>query len=415
MSNIDLQALIPNNVNLGDNRQLQRALEHWQPAFLNWWDEMGPSDFNARQVYLRTAVGVDASGWASYGYTPMPDYRWGIFLADKEEGRKIGFGDFMGKDVWQDVPGEYRSTSGIATMRDGRLLLWDTGNWRINVYGTGGEALTQWLTPSGSSGSSVATFSRALLVDTSGLVITRRMIIIPRDFRNRPTVWLRYRADGTPVDTLRAPAAPREVPTLVASAGNAMASTELPFAPKRLVALSPLGYFVAGYPDRYAFEIHEPGKPVVSVRRDVRAEPVSRTEQAEARRQVEESLRRTDPAWSWNGPDIPDVKPLYSDIQVGLDGRIWIAIAPEVTPRVGSTSSSSGVGNPGVRRPPAQANREPPRPALYDVFEPDGRYLGRVQVPAGVSSVVRRGNQVWAVAFDADDVPRIKRYRIAWR
>ena len=110
MSTIDLQALIPNNVGLGENRQLQRALEHWQPAFLNWWDEMGPSDFKAKDVYLRTAVGVDASGWASYGYTPMPDYRWGIFMADKEEGRKIGFGDHMGQDVWQDVPGEYRST-----------------------------------------------------------------------------------------------------------------------------------------------------------------------------------------------------------------------------------------------------------------------------------------------------------------
>jgi benzoyl-CoA 2,3-dioxygenase component B len=70
---------------------------------------MGPSDFKANDVYLRTAVGVDAQGWASYGYTPMPEYRWGIFLADKEEGRKIGFGDFMGQDVWQEVPGEFRS------------------------------------------------------------------------------------------------------------------------------------------------------------------------------------------------------------------------------------------------------------------------------------------------------------------
>ena len=109
MTTIDLQAKIPNNVNLGDNRQLQRALEHWQPAFLNWWDEMGPSDFKAREVYLRTAVGVDAQGWAQYGYTPMPDYRWGIFLADRDPARKIGFGDHMGEDVWQEVPGEYRS------------------------------------------------------------------------------------------------------------------------------------------------------------------------------------------------------------------------------------------------------------------------------------------------------------------
>ncbi len=109
MSSIDLQALIPNNVGLGENRQLQRALEHWQPAFLNWWDEMGPSDFKAKDVYLRTAVGVDASGWASYGYTPMPDYRWGIFMADQEQCRKIGFGDHKGEDVWQEVPGEYRS------------------------------------------------------------------------------------------------------------------------------------------------------------------------------------------------------------------------------------------------------------------------------------------------------------------
>ena len=97
MSTIDLQAKIPNNVALGDNRQLQRALEHWQPAFLRWWDEMGPSDFKAKDVYLRTAVGVDAQGWAQYGYTPMPDYRWGIFLADQQKDRKIGVGGFMGQ------------------------------------------------------------------------------------------------------------------------------------------------------------------------------------------------------------------------------------------------------------------------------------------------------------------------------
>ena len=106
---IDYSQRIPNNVNLATDRSLQRALEHWQPHFLDWWKGMGPSDFQGNDVYLRTAVGVDAKGWASYGVVKMPDYRWGIFLADQDKERKIGFGDHIGEPVWQQVPGELRS------------------------------------------------------------------------------------------------------------------------------------------------------------------------------------------------------------------------------------------------------------------------------------------------------------------
>ena len=107
---IDYQELIPNNVNLSDDRQLQRALEKWQPHFIDWWKELGPEGFMAKEVYLRTATSVDAKGWATYGHVKMPDYRWGIFLADPVEDRRIGFGDEYGKPVWQQVPGEHRST-----------------------------------------------------------------------------------------------------------------------------------------------------------------------------------------------------------------------------------------------------------------------------------------------------------------
>ncbi len=109
MSSIDYSERIPNNVDLASNRTLQRALEQWQPAFLNWWRDMGPTDFQAADVYLRTAVSVDPKGWANYGHVKMPDYRWGIFLADAEPDRRVGFGDDMGKPAWQQVPGEYRS------------------------------------------------------------------------------------------------------------------------------------------------------------------------------------------------------------------------------------------------------------------------------------------------------------------
>src|SRR5207237_1409961 len=110
MSSINYAEKIPNNVDLQNDRTLQRALEHWQPHFLQWWREMGPTDFESADVYLRTAISVDAQGWAHYGTLKMPDYRWGIFLADAAPERKIGFGDQMGRPVWQQVAGAYRCT-----------------------------------------------------------------------------------------------------------------------------------------------------------------------------------------------------------------------------------------------------------------------------------------------------------------
>jgi benzoyl-CoA 2,3-epoxidase subunit B len=110
MAGIDYLERIPNNVDLGSNRRLQRALEDWQPKFLEWWKDMGPDGFQARDVYLRTAISVDAKGWAQFGYVRMPEYRWGIFLAEPEPGRTIAFGDHKGDPAWQEVPGEYRGT-----------------------------------------------------------------------------------------------------------------------------------------------------------------------------------------------------------------------------------------------------------------------------------------------------------------
>jgi benzoyl-CoA 2,3-dioxygenase component B len=99
---------IPNNVDLGDDRKLLRALEKWQPNFINWWMEMGPAGFQQDDIWLRTAVSVDKSGWANYSYVRMPEYRWGIFLTPREGERRIGFGDNAEVDAWNEVPGELR-------------------------------------------------------------------------------------------------------------------------------------------------------------------------------------------------------------------------------------------------------------------------------------------------------------------
>ena len=88
MSKLNYQEKIPNNVNLSEDLSLQRALENWQPKFQNWWKEMGPDGFQNSEIYLRTATSVDSAGWASYGKIKMPDYRWGIFLAEENKNKK---------------------------------------------------------------------------------------------------------------------------------------------------------------------------------------------------------------------------------------------------------------------------------------------------------------------------------------
>ncbi|MEM9072896.1 MAG: benzoyl-CoA 2,3-epoxidase subunit BoxB [Myxococcota bacterium] len=99
---------IPNNVDLGDDRKLLRALEKWQPNFKQWWLDMGPDGFQEDNIWLRTAISVEASGWAHYEYVRMPDYRWGIFLTPRAAKRNVGFGDNANYQAWEEVPGEMR-------------------------------------------------------------------------------------------------------------------------------------------------------------------------------------------------------------------------------------------------------------------------------------------------------------------
>ena len=106
MSGINYSEKIPNNVNLSGDRTLQRALEHWQPNYLQWWQDMGPEGSHDLDVYLRTAVSVDPSGWAHIDYVKMPDYRWGIFLASAR---------FTSVSTWVKPHGKTRPASIVPT------------------------------------------------------------------------------------------------------------------------------------------------------------------------------------------------------------------------------------------------------------------------------------------------------------
>src|ERR1700736_1883029 len=90
--NINYSTKIPNNVNLSEDRQVLKALEGWHPGYMDWWSDMGPEGFQQSLVCLRTASPVDPRGWAKFDYVRMPEYRWGILLAPRQENRVIYLG-----------------------------------------------------------------------------------------------------------------------------------------------------------------------------------------------------------------------------------------------------------------------------------------------------------------------------------
>ena len=104
--NVSYDTLIPNNVGLSSDRRVLKALEKWHPGYINWWNDLIPQRFQESMVYLRTAISVDPKGWAKFDYVKMPDYRWGILLASKEEGRTIPFGHHYGEPTHRNEPAQ---------------------------------------------------------------------------------------------------------------------------------------------------------------------------------------------------------------------------------------------------------------------------------------------------------------------
>ena len=110
MTAIDIDARIPNNVGLADDRRLQRALESWQPRFIEWWKELGPVAFQDNDVYLRTADRRRPGGLGQL--RPRQDARLPLgHLPGRARARPHGSpsATTSATPVWQEVPGEYRA------------------------------------------------------------------------------------------------------------------------------------------------------------------------------------------------------------------------------------------------------------------------------------------------------------------
>ncbi len=219
---------------------------------------------------------------------------------------------------------------------------------------------------------------------------------------------------GEPVDTVAAPTWSYEGPQLVAQrttdGGVSTSVMPVPYSPTDHWAFSPLGYMVGGVSDEYAIDLYRTDSTVLRIERVAEPVPVTAGERSDAEDRARWSMRFNQPDWTWNGPGVPDFKPAFRDLYVGKDGRIWVLVHT-----TGERVPEDEIDEPADRPNPRPPEHWRERPA-FDVFEPNGSYLGRVVAPFDLSlrpSPVIEGDRVWAVARDALDVQYVVRYRLS--
>ena len=294
-------------------------------------------------------------------------------------------------------PGEFSRAEAIALLPDGRLVVRDPGNQRIEVFGAGARP-DQW----GYRAGNMYFGWSPLYTDAAG-----RTFLATHDLSREGFVthFVVFGPHGTPVDTLPEPSNDYVTPMLTAEGESMVASTVAPFSPEFLWTVHPSGHFLTGLSAEYRIELRR-DDGVLRIERAGDPPPVRKEERALMRRSIESSMRNTQPDWNWNGPAIPDHKPFFYELLAGRDGRIWVRVA------TGANAVENQNHDPDNPSSTPVVWKEPLR---YDVFEPDGTYLGAVAPPDGFEyykAPVFDGDHVWAVTQDELGVERVVRYRI---
>ena len=298
-------------------------------------------------------------------------------------------------------PGEFGYAEAIALLPDGRLAVRDSRSQRISVFGPSPGQTDQWGFDAGNFGA-----NHPLRTDTQG-----RTYLITRDLSS--TDWVMHiivlGPDGTHLDTLPEPSSPYEPPVVVAEGevegGYATYRNPVPFAPSFQWTIHPSGHFVTGLPADYRIELAR-GDGILRIERTTDPAPVHDDEGAQRRDNLERRLQSNIPGWTWDGPPIPEHKPFYQELLAGRDGRIWVRLWTEAH-RVENEDHDPD--------DPRSAPVSWVEPVRYDVFEPDGTYLGVVVPPDEFTPYVHPvfdGDHVWGVTRDELGVQRVVRYRI---
>jgi len=276
-------------------------------------------------------------------------------------------------------PGELRQPIGMTFGPGGELWVMDFQNTRYSVFDTTGTFLRQHFRHNSS-------FSMPWpgMVDDAG----RLYDVTSEQAGSGGTRSVLLRFDRAVEKAESFPLPHQATPEFELKRGRVTDHVPVPFAPRMHWALAPDGRVWSGVSDSYRLEVREAGgRTLRTVEKPFAAVAVSDSERASVPEQLQGFTQqggRIDMA------RVPRTKPAFTSLRIDDRGYAWV-------------------------QPTLPAGE---RGLAFDVFDPEGRYVGRVALPLDAErtvNVVVRGDRLHAVVMGEMDVPQVVGFRLEGR
>ena len=353
---------------------------------------------NVRLVEELAIGQVDGPQEYAFGriFHAAPERDGSFYLYDQNDGQIRRYdprGRFTGKIGRKGGgPGEYQHVGGMMVDATGSLVVFDPGSRRITHFGPDGKMRREWSTTRGSFD--------AFVIDSAGrmyFVVTAggRMMEGPGVQQQ----FLRLSPDGKVLDSLPFPNLTTRTPIPQTFALSTSDGMRLNFIEDPLYAPYLSGGILAGRSGAYRVVVNDGSRRVMVIERNVQPVRLGSEERAQWVEWADTMRLRG------SGPyDIPRTKPLLRGLRSDHQGRIWAEVYVEAEKRTNLPATRTNGGKQILYW------RER---TTYDVFSPQGQYLGRVALPQESVLLAISGNRLYTRGRGPDDEERIVVFRLA--
>ncbi len=291
--------------------------------------------------------------------------------------------------------GEFGLLASVAVAPNETIFVRDVGNSRFSVFDRDGVLVDTWPTDEGGA----TMWETVISADGTPYV--------PSGLGPDPTThrggigFVPYGPEGALGEPLMPPDFGYEQPRL----RSGPLSGPVPFFPRQVTVVSPLGAVVSGIGNEYEIEVRYFDGRVTRIVREAPPVPLSADEAAWYERAETAHMREPDPSWSWSGPGVPDRKPYFDELYADASGRIWVSRSGPSN-RVADCEENPA---PGVAYTACWENT-----TFTEVFDADGRFLGGIDFPRqdGFQRNFMRDDTVIKQVEDEAGTIMVKRYRL---